>query len=831
MSDRTFYASTYVVADGVTRTWPFSFAGVNTGQTSGVTPYLYPEDVKVQEIYTDAAGNKQTVQRTGVLNAPNQLTIDGPAIIAGREIRIYRETELRFPLVDYRDLQSVSEHDLDLANRQAVFIAQETRDTASANLVYDKQGHFNAGGRRIVNMAPGIDDRDAVNMDQHRHTLRIPVNEPQLAELPRASERAGKILTFDDAGLPNFRFPTPQSALELEMRLARPEGAYLTGWSRSHLRRAIDSVHEMLDAQMVNLWEFAEYVTSKPDPEDPDTWDWTDAIQEAIKATQDSGWQLYIPRGRYHVSRRGTVVSPPYINLPYAVMVTGKLNIVNHGTIVIPMDNATKTIAFVFDGVTGGGFTGGFGEGTIDDLPSSTLRLYNGALVLVTRSTGVTVSDIDTTNVGAGCIVTNSYNCRTRSCRSRRTTQQIKIGAAFGVYSSRHCGIEDCSVYGGTNDGDISLYGTGFYNYVSGCKLLNYYEGDIVETVVATGGQGLCVDAGQFNASVRGNFVQGYYYGIDVKSGVSDVEVTNNRCVANKVGIACRRGEVDSAMTTCRIVDNTVIPRDGNGSTGRLGGYTTIGIFVYDAFGVTVDNNFIGVSPTSTSGAQDWCGLYASLKTPAGDSDNTLRITNNRFTFHDRLGLTYAYNLGPVMRIVGDSGARLVVKMIGNTFRLREGAATSLPFDISAFNLCEIKDNNLTGPNSSVYEYFRISDGHQLAFNGNSARNVPTFLSAKDVRQVTINSNIIGVGLKGDQPFFKLDNCGGITVNGNSKWTASGFTDGKFLEIVNQAIVNLMFTGNTIKMSNATKANYYSINGEPGKTGDNIVVSNVFNPT
>ena len=223
MSNRTFYASTYVVADGVTRTWPFSFAGVNTGQNSGVTPYLYPEDVKVQELYTDADGNRQTVQRTGVLNAPNQITIDGPAIIAGREIRIYRETELRFPLVDYRDLQSVSEHDLDLANRQAVFIAQETRDTASANLVYDKQGHFNAGGRRVVNMAPGIDARDAVNMDQYQHTIRSPATDVYLNPIPATHLRLGKLLAFDPVtGQPMLTLPASDSSTALRAELTAP---------------------------------------------------------------------------------------------------------------------------------------------------------------------------------------------------------------------------------------------------------------------------------------------------------------------------------------------------------------------------------------------------------------------------------------------------------------------------------------------------------------------------------------------------------------------------------------------------------------------------------
>lgn len=223
MDARTFYATTYVVADGVTVTWPFSFAGVNGDRDTGTTPYLYPEDVKVQEMYTDAAGNKQTVQRFGVLNTPNAITITGAPVERGREIRIYRETELRFPLVDYRDLQSVSEHDLDLANRQAVFLAQETRDTASANLLYDKQGHFNAGMRRIVELADGIDPQDAATVKQLMHAVRSA--DVPLKPLPDAPDRAGKVLTFDGNGNPSVAIPASESALALAIRLASSGGS------------------------------------------------------------------------------------------------------------------------------------------------------------------------------------------------------------------------------------------------------------------------------------------------------------------------------------------------------------------------------------------------------------------------------------------------------------------------------------------------------------------------------------------------------------------------------------------------------------------------------
>lgn len=288
MTDRTFYASTYVVADGHTQTWPFSFAGVSPEQESGTTPYIFPEDVRVQESYTDADGNRQTVQRAGTLNTPNAITISGPPVQRGREIRIYRETELRFPLVDYRDLQSVSEHDLDLANRQAVFIAQEGRDAASANLLYDKQGHFNAGGRRIVNLADGSDPRDAVTMRQHTGTLRVA--DGHLPFLPSAAERAGKLVSFDAAGWPVTTFPQTSSALDLEMRLAN-DGAKLSGWTRKPLSSRIDTLAGVADSTDVNLWEPAlvDLVTDRPDPQSPRGWDWSPAVNALSTLAQILG--------------------------------------------------------------------------------------------------------------------------------------------------------------------------------------------------------------------------------------------------------------------------------------------------------------------------------------------------------------------------------------------------------------------------------------------------------------------------------------------------------------------------------------------------------------
>lgn len=84
----------------------------------------------------------------------------------------------------------------------------------------------------------------------------------------------------------------------LRQELAGVGGAGLVGWIRSPLASAIASAGQMLSAQAINVWEFAEAVTDKPTLIDPATWDWTPAIQ----AAHDAGHEhLLIPAGTFHV--------------------------------------------------------------------------------------------------------------------------------------------------------------------------------------------------------------------------------------------------------------------------------------------------------------------------------------------------------------------------------------------------------------------------------------------------------------------------------------------------------------------------------------------------
>lgn len=129
MAEQMFLASTTFDADGETVDWEFSFAGVSPDVQSGTTPYIDPSDVRAEEVYLTEEGDEVRLPRVVELRGANVARVS-PAVAAGRNLRIFRVTENRFPLVNYKGLQSVSASDLDLANRQAIFIVQEARDSA-----------------------------------------------------------------------------------------------------------------------------------------------------------------------------------------------------------------------------------------------------------------------------------------------------------------------------------------------------------------------------------------------------------------------------------------------------------------------------------------------------------------------------------------------------------------------------------------------------------------------------------------------------------------------------------------------------------------------------
>lgn len=243
-----FLATNVFDADGDKTYWDFSFAGVSPDTASGTQPYLDATDVKAAELYTDAQGNAQYVQRSVIIDPsmPTRAHIAGAPVARGRQIKIFRRTEIRYPLVDYRDLQTVSETDLDLANRQAIFLAQELRDSEANGIVVDDSDNYDANGRRIVNLAPGTRDRDAVNVAQLRnsieHTVRVSPDEATIPELPSPDQRSGRLLGFDSAGKPVTVAPITGSATDLAIQLASSSGGGMIGYGGYTVASFLDAL-------------------------------------------------------------------------------------------------------------------------------------------------------------------------------------------------------------------------------------------------------------------------------------------------------------------------------------------------------------------------------------------------------------------------------------------------------------------------------------------------------------------------------------------------------------------------------------------------------------
>lgn len=64
--------------------------------------------------------------------------------------------------------------------------------------------------------------------------------------------------------------------------LMKEQGAFQIGMKRNRLANSVKTVGEFLSMQWFFIQEFSDYITSKPDPSNPSTWDWAPAFQYAL---------------------------------------------------------------------------------------------------------------------------------------------------------------------------------------------------------------------------------------------------------------------------------------------------------------------------------------------------------------------------------------------------------------------------------------------------------------------------------------------------------------------------------------------------------------------
>lgn len=82
------------------------------------------------------------------------------------QIEIRRYTSATERLVDFTDGSILRAYDLNIAQIQTMHVAEEARDLTADTIGVNNDGHLDARGRRIVNVANAVEDGDAVSFGQ-----------------------------------------------------------------------------------------------------------------------------------------------------------------------------------------------------------------------------------------------------------------------------------------------------------------------------------------------------------------------------------------------------------------------------------------------------------------------------------------------------------------------------------------------------------------------------------------------------------------------------------------------------------------------------------------
>jgi len=138
----SFNARVTYNADGTTATFSFSFS------------YIVKSHVKA---YVN------DVEDTGITFPTDSSITLSTTPSNGDTVKIQRETPSDERLTDFQDGSVLTSADLDQSADQNFYIAQETNDNVASKLGLDNADRYDAGSKRIINLADPVNDNDAVN--------------------------------------------------------------------------------------------------------------------------------------------------------------------------------------------------------------------------------------------------------------------------------------------------------------------------------------------------------------------------------------------------------------------------------------------------------------------------------------------------------------------------------------------------------------------------------------------------------------------------------------------------------------------------------------------
>ena len=91
---------------------------------------------------------------------------------SGTEIIIRRYTSATDRIVSFKDASVLKAKDLDVSTVQTIHIAEEGRDVINDALIVDKEGNWDARGKRIVNVGDPINDNDAITLKLYKEDAK-----------------------------------------------------------------------------------------------------------------------------------------------------------------------------------------------------------------------------------------------------------------------------------------------------------------------------------------------------------------------------------------------------------------------------------------------------------------------------------------------------------------------------------------------------------------------------------------------------------------------------------------------------------------------------------
>ena len=497
----------------------------------------------------------------------------------------------------------------------------------------------------------------------------------------------------------------------------------------------------------------------------------TEAIQSAINALSD-GDILLIPDGNYKISISGTYNITGYGSYVanYGLLMDQKENITIkcYGTLLpdLVLDHMNTLEIANSENIIVDGLKGTY-DGSITVSADSVTQRRN--LLHVNACKNVKVKNLYSRNVGGTCLFVACTDSKVTDSVGERTSLNYRSNALYGCYNCETCLIDNCIGYGGTNDGDISIFGNNKNCNVTNCSIYASYRETPTE-IPNNGLQGICVDSGAIDCNITNNYTYGYFYGIDIKTNNEGIVVNGNKCVRNKIGIAVRLGENPTPTVHTLVSDNIINPNGGNGNTYEYEeGTQTVGIFIQNPYSLNVDNNYIG-NDVRVTGLNNFVGIYGTWSISNSNYQflNPLNITNNMFDKFTNQGANSSYSEQMSIYLAGVDNTKYFnyINISGNTFKSKLGGA-NVKYDIVGTYLKDLTINNNTfNDKGETLGHIHITNSDEILIVSNLLQRAKDEILIESSTNIGILSNFIhGGGYY--TASIKLDNVSYAGINNN----------------------------------------------------------------